>query len=627
MPDIDSILEKLLANRRLRESATFTSRTYSDQPIIQTGKQMRERMERNRQASGRPARPSDAKTPSRASDDAPKPRQSHGSRASQAASTLRQLTFDLGDALHFGNRGNAEIAERYYQLRRLAAGQPSSATTSWKGGFAYGTRAANRLFYEQARFMEDFEDEYDFDGTFSQYYPTYSSMTISQMRGYFSWRTHVRHGEMPVAPLSFAFLYAYELLCGIGTTPGAQGYTDLVAFHRAYDETGQAIGSTFTSYLKRWEHDYVIYHGLDQALLPKGFTDARGDVRTLIDAQRSVLSSEGREPKEQRAEPASSPTPEEVVAALDALSSYNIRGARLFKSDPESVTYVTNATFRELVLHCSRRRKTDFVEGLFGRPALESYTMFASAVFYDPEPHPDVEVTLDSDETFVCSNGRWYRKLLCANADRNKALGTILHEVDRRTRDRLGCAYPLKERKAPVYVVKIIEAAVDELIAKREEEERRRIDIDLSQLGRIRAAAALTQEALLTDEERDEGTVSREEPKLQGERSASTQQAPASEEAPKEAPAAPAAPPSPAVPMTSAPGAPPLTQAEREVLDALLGGTAVPQSPGGQLLSLVVDSINEKLFDLVGDAIIEYEGDIPALIEDYLDDVREMVGA
>ena len=49
MPDIERILRELLANRRLTESATFTSRTYSDQPILQTGKQMRERNERNRQ--------------------------------------------------------------------------------------------------------------------------------------------------------------------------------------------------------------------------------------------------------------------------------------------------------------------------------------------------------------------------------------------------------------------------------------------------------------------------------------------------------------------------------------------------------------------------------------------------
>ncbi|MBQ9006343.1 MAG: hypothetical protein IJ092_08210, partial [Atopobiaceae bacterium] len=70
-----------------------------------------------------------------------------------------------------------------------------------------------------------------------------------------------------------------------------------------------------------------------------------------------------------------------------------------------------------------------------------------------------------------------------------------------------------------------------------------------------------------------------------------------------------------------------LTTAESLVLQALLTGAAAPSDPEGQMLSLVIDSINEKLFDVVGDAVIEYEGDDPVLVEDYLDDVREILGA
>ena len=36
--------------------------------------------------------------------------------------------------------------------------------------------------------------------------------------------------------------------------------------------------------------------------------------------------------------------------------------------------------------------------------------------------------------------------------------------------------------------------------------------------------------------------------------------------------------------------------------------------------------INEKLFDIVGDAVIEFDGDTPVLIEDYEQDVREILG-
>ena len=52
--------------------------------------------------------------------------------------------------------------------------------------------SAEHVFYEQAKFMENFEDDYRFDGTFHRFFPTYADMTTEQLRGYFSWRTAVR---------------------------------------------------------------------------------------------------------------------------------------------------------------------------------------------------------------------------------------------------------------------------------------------------------------------------------------------------------------------------------------------------------------------------------------------------
>ncbi len=45
-----------------------------------------------------------------------------------------------------------------------------------------------RTFVEQGRFMEAFEDDYDYRGEFVQYFPTYQHMTDAQLRGYFTWR-------------------------------------------------------------------------------------------------------------------------------------------------------------------------------------------------------------------------------------------------------------------------------------------------------------------------------------------------------------------------------------------------------------------------------------------------------
>ena len=68
-----------------------------------------------------------------------------------------------------------------------------------------------------------------------------------------------------------------------------------------------------------------------------------------------------------------------------------------------------------------------------------------------------------------------------------------------------------------------------------------------------------------------------------------------------------------------------LTAIELELLQSLLDGTPW-EVPAGTSLDMLVDSINEKLFDLLGDTALEFDGlvsGMPAIIDDYAEDVRE----
>ena len=44
------------------------------------------------------------------------------------------------------------------------------------------------------------------------------------------------------------------------------------------------------------------------------------------------------------------------------------------------------------------------------------------------------------------------------------------------------------------------------------------------------------------------------------------------------------------------------------------------------MTSLVIDAINERAYDVIGDAAIEFVDDMPQVVEDYVDDLRELVG-
>ena len=709
MANVDKILEDILNAARTEARTVFSKRVYSDQPIIQTGRQLRERAEQSAAADGAARSVSEAEAARRkARREARREEQAAREAARQAARRAArkvregepgitrtrpdgkagapkqsQLSFDANAFDEFFNGGpqagrqpshpptaeqkafrarlaaqHAEaVPERYYQLRELAGAQPQTGSSSFRGALAYGSRSANQLFYEQARFMEDFEDEYEFEGDFFQYYPTYSSMTLRQLRGYFSWRTRVRRGEMPRAPLSFAFLYVYELLSGIGTTPGEEGYASLKAFRDAFVANDLDHGSSFSPYMRRWMSDYVVYHNLDPSLIERQGEGLSTHVHTLLLAEQAKLAALGMTRREGPELEGEVPSAAELTQALSACSSYQICGARLFKDNPSDVRIVCARVFEDLVRHCAKRRKTDYVEGLFGGASTERYAMYSSAVFYDPEPHPDAEFAVSPTEHYRCTNNRWWKSTLCAVSARSSALGVVLHEIDVQLRAALDYPYPLKARACPAYVSKFIEKAIAGLLEskaaeaqRKAEEERRRIKIDLSQLAEIRAAAAVTQEALLTDEERGiavaadqtapaddglHGPVSAVGPQQPLDAAPLPDAAPMSDQLRDEPGSAQAYPvsqeelPSPAPDDTAQGDDAGLSPAERAVLEALLTGDdpAVALPAGAPLLSLVVDAINEKLFDLIGDAVIEYEDDEPAIIEDYADDVREIVGA
>ena len=143
---------------------------------------------------------------------------------------------------------------------------------------------------------------------------------------------------------------------------------------------------------------------------------------------------------------------------------------------------------------------------------------------------------------------------------------------------------------------------------REEAAERRPFKVDLSKLGGIRSAAAVTREALLVDEER-EGYVPGD---------AAAEPA-AAALAPESAVAPPAATPVPAPqPAKTDLG---LTAQERALLDALLAHKE-PPATAGTSLDMLVDSINEKLFDLVGDTVLEFGDAGPTLVEDYEQDLR-----
>ena len=127
---------------------------------------------------------------------------------------------------------------------------------SLESGIHQRWQSREGIFLQQARLLADYEDDYDYQGNVRCYYPTYQSLTDQELRGYFTWRTEVRRGEVRRVPTPFAFLYVYELINQAGVQDPEDGYRKLVHFQDAYGRLDDVI----LPYLRQWLVDLSLIH-------------------------------------------------------------------------------------------------------------------------------------------------------------------------------------------------------------------------------------------------------------------------------------------------------------------------------------------------------------------------------
>lgn len=576
--DVKMLIERIMAEARTHQSARFSNKIYADEPILKTGRQMQ----------------------------------------------------------NF-------LPDQYRKMREISRWQDDP-----KGGAGRWLSEAE-LFYRQGLLMADFEDDCPYNGTFKSYFPTYNAMSDRQLRGYFTWRAQVRRKKVGETSTSFAFLYLYELICGIGVDNPLDGFRKIKAFWESY----RAYEPGIDRFARVWLQDYAVFHGLD----PKLLSDSKTVLfdKALIELRRAARDIE---PLPTPATPAtkrrksSEPTlplppdearEERLMAAINALSTYNLGNSRINHAHHRDLRHVACAVYVRMARYYDTHRKSGIVASLFGEETAMPYTMFASAVFFAPERHKDCEYRLDPIHIYRCQNGFWECMRIHGSRQKSSKLGEMMRACDQRLRLALDPAHPLKEEKVPKYLAKIIDDEIVAWLSWDAAHQPVKIDIDLSQLGHIRNAAAQTREALLIDEEREDDALTEAAEADSGQpeaepaanmiaepAAASTQQNEADEPtisteqfgvvAPLLAPE-----PTPATPM-SAGTASALAHAAEDYLRALLeqnaaqAASAVERS--GQSEDMLVDNINEALFDLVGDTVIEFGAAGPQIIEDYEADVR-----
>ena len=341
-------------------------------------------------------------------------------------------------------------------------------------------KSRREIFYTQAVFMKDYTDDCPYHSVIGQFLPSYETLTNAQLRGYFTWRTRFRNGDVDTnAPFVFMFLYASEIVNGVGVASAQDGYDILSSLVSEAEKNGGEFSRVMSSMLQ----DYVVYYGLSPLLLSD-----KGDSGLYRLLDRVFRCREYAD--------------DELFEAVKELSFYNVGLSRFYKKYPDDLKYVVCSVIRHLTELCDEKNKQSFFETMFGTIVKVPYRMFPQAPFYEKTPHVNCEYIAGPFNTYTCKNGIWSITKIYSLTTKSRPLGDIVKASEASMRKKYGFRYPMKSPAIGKYEKQSIEKAIDGLLRKKEEEKINSVRIDISALDTIRSSAERTCEMLLTDDER-----------------------------------------------------------------------------------------------------------------------------
>jgi predicted DNA-binding protein (MmcQ/YjbR family) len=514
-------------------------------------------------------------------------------------------------------------------------------------------------FYKQGKFMEDYEEPYDFHGRFTRYFPTYHVMNNDQLQGYFDFRRRFRNGEIDaysvsgssITSLSFVYVYLYEILCNIGISDPEEGFRKLLYIDEVFGDKDPSMHE----YIQDWLKDYVVYYNLPESLIDgvydKSFDDSLSTILTyenyIRDVKGDKISSSSEniinddKTSKDSAFELSEDDIHKIFEAIDALSSYSLKGSLFYKKNPKDMEEITVRAYRNVSLFYQEHNKPMLLEKCFGAKGVYPYHMFRKAIFYDHIHYEDYEYVFSDARIYRCRDGHWSLETFYKADSKSSDLGAICKEIDRICRRKFSFGHPLQQKLNLPLIIQAISDAADTYIKEKEEAAKPKIHIDFGKLSGIRKDAAYTRDQLITEEEMSDEdefmkfedevlasnitesvsnkSVALSDSKLQiGVDDIDIREVISNDNISNDK----------TVSNDQPSGNLLISEHQMNIVNLLLAGENVIEYAASNhlMLAIEIDAINEALYDEIGDTVIEFDGDTPELVEDYIDDIKQILG-
>lgn len=436
-----------------------------------------------------------------------------------------------------------------------------------------GSVRREQNFYLQGKLMALYEDHYEGKQTFLRYYPTYHDLTVGQARTYFTWRTKIRQNIYEKISDSYAYIYLYELLNGIGIKDPEEGLDKLITFNKNY---AQKFSPEIGAYLERWIRDYIIFYNINKA------------------NDTFFVKEKDNDKKYERLLSPDQFSRHEVAGSLMKLSNYKISNCPLYKKNIEKFEHLLVLIWYKIL--DLRNDGFDFFTSYIAYKNQMTIQLFSAAVFNHQLEPQTTSYEIDQIRKYFYDKEKntWYCESYWGLTGQKSIMGNFLHEVDREIRLCFNLGRNLKPRKIEKHYLRAIRDGIKEYQIEEQKSKQPKIEFNLAQLSTIRADAAGIRDSLLTEEE------------LQAEQEENKQIEEAGVDDEQENYG--------------------LSSEETTTITLLLKGKDLKKYLKGQhlMVAVIIDNINEKLFNEFGDNVIEFINDIPTVVEDYQEDLEDM---
>ncbi len=458
----------------------------------------------------------------------------------------------------------------------------------------YSGQLSAKNFYRQAKFMEDYEDDYhgqvcDISG----YFTTYHDLSDKQLRAYFTWRTEVRNGVYNKTFTSFIYLYIYELLCGIGSSSPVDSLNKLKEFEEKFIEGGFLEDSTqIKRNLHRWYLEYSLVKGFSVDEVKKYIE------KDVLDRDHAleILKKSGNY------------NDIEIFESISFFAGKRFLNSVSLKKEREK-SIIIYAYVWKFILKAGNIDGKSIFTHCFGRLQNRSIYPLLNAVYRDDKVISDIDYIVNGVRSYHCKSGRWKEKSYIRACFNKKKLVSIVHEIDRLIRDEFKLGYYLKPNMEDTRIADLIAVAFNEAVKEIKHNERKRINIDFSVLKKIRNDAEITKTNLLVDEDIDEkydiqNTIEKHYIKYDDGNKSKTENSDFNKISEKS------------------------DDINLNILKYIVAGKDYKQliKSNNMFTSIITDNINEAFFEEIGDNILECEGDEIYLVEDYREDILNIIG-